>query len=242
MRTNANPIMRNVVSSSYAGTGEEATYGGVVIKTSIFLLAFIISAMYLTPILLEIGGVVLIAALIGSIIGSLVFCLLALFVKSLTPVFGLCYSVCEGILIGLISMMYASMYDGIVILAVGSTVCVFVSMLFLYTSGIIKPGAKFRAVVITAFVGVILVSLGSFVAVSLNLMSFGTYYALYVAVVVVSCILAAMMLIIDFDEVRNAVDNGADKRSEWLLSFSLMVTIVYLYLRLLQLIAIIARK
>jgi uncharacterized YccA/Bax inhibitor family protein len=157
--------------------------------------------------------------------------------KILAPV----YAVAEGFFIGAISRMYETAYEGIVIQAAGATVAVFAVMLVLYRTRVIKVTERFRTVVTTATLGVML-----FYGVSLLIRLFAgpdsigflsSPSLLGIGFSVLVAGLAAFNLALDFDFIERGSKQGLDKNFEWYAAFGLLVTVVWLYLELLRLLS-----
>lgn len=155
--------------------------------------------------------------------------------KFLGPVYALAY----GFAVGAISHGYETFYDGIVLQAAGATVAVVASMLLLYSTGIIKVTERFRKIVIGATMGIMLLYLVSFV---INLFGgdvaflrsaspLGILFSVFV------CGLAAFNLALDFDLIERGVAQRFPKAYEWVAALGLVVTIVWLYLEILRLLA-----
>jgi uncharacterized YccA/Bax inhibitor family protein len=151
------------------------------------------------------------------------------------------YAIAEGFFLGSISRMYETYYDGIVVQAAGATVAVFAVMLALYRTRIIKVTERFRTVVTTATLGVMLfygvcllvrLFAGSD---SISFLSSPSLLGIGFSVLVAG--LAAFNLALDFDFIERGARQGLDERFEWYAAFGLLVTIVWLYLELLRLLA-----
>jgi len=113
-------------------------------------------------------------------------------------------------------------------------------MLFLYRSGVIKVTQKFRMGVFAATGGIMLLylvswGLSAFTSVDTSILFAGGTLSILISVFVV-CI-AALNLVLDFDLIERAQSAGAPKYMEWYCAFALMVTLVWLYLELLRLLA-----
>ena len=162
----------------------------------------------------------------------------------MAPVTGLFYSLTQGALIGALSKQYETFYDGIVFLALLATIAVFLAMLFLYATGIVKVTERVRSVIIIATVGIGLFYLLSFL---LSLFGFGVPViygagtpALVFSILVV--IVAALNRLLDFAVIEHGITTGAPKAFAWFAAFGLMVTIVWLYIEILRLLAILAAR
>ena len=176
----------------------------------------------------------------GMIVGiGLVF--LLMFKPQLARFVAPVYAIAQGFFVGAISRMYETFYDGIVVQAAGATIAVFATMLVLYRTRIIKVTDRFRRIVITATIGIML-----FYGVTLLIRLFagpgavsflaspsllGIGFSIFVAG------LAAFNLALDFDFIERGAQQGLEKHFEWYAAFGLLVTIIWLYLELLRLLA-----
>jgi uncharacterized YccA/Bax inhibitor family protein len=149
------------------------------------------------------------------------------------------YAILEGLVVGAISSVFNYYYSGIVIQAVGATIGVFVVMLALYGLRIIKVTERFRRMVIGATFGVLLLY-----GISLLFSLFGhTPSFLYdasafgIGLSILVAGIAAFNLTLDFDIIERGAKAGAPKYMEWYAGFGLLVTLVWLYLELLRLLA-----
>jgi uncharacterized YccA/Bax inhibitor family protein len=129
-------------------------------------------------------------------------------------------------------------YPGIVVQAVGATIGVFVVMLVLYRTGILRVTDKFRRIVIGATMGLMAFYLVSFIVGLFGANMFPTGSStMSIGFSVLVAGLAAMNLALDFDFIDKAEAAGAPKHMEWFAAFGIMVTLVWLYLEILRLLA-----
>jgi uncharacterized YccA/Bax inhibitor family protein len=149
------------------------------------------------------------------------------------------YAIAEGALVGAISSVYGSLYDGIVGQAILGTLLTTVIMAVLYATRTIRVTEKFRSVVIGATMGIFvfyLVSLGlSFFNIDIPFLFGGGAIGILFSVGVI--ILAAFNLMLDFDLIERGVKGGAPAYMNWYAGFGLLVTVVWLYLEILRLLA-----
>ncbi len=177
-------------------------------------------------------------ATIGIIVGF-VAVIAAYFKPKLAKFLGPVYAVGFGFAVGAISKGYETYYDGIVVQAVGATVSVFVVMLVLYRTRIIKVTERFRRIVVGATLGIMLLYLVSFgislfggdVAFLSSPSLLGIGFSIFVAGI------AAMNLALDFDLVERGVAARLPKDYEWVAGLGIVVTLVWLYLEMLRLIS-----
>ena len=235
----SNPVMREA-SFSRLSTHDEAgvmTIRGTVGKTAILLLLAVASASYTWKMFFE--GHDMIAWTVGGLIGGLVFALVTIFSPKYSHITAPLYALFEGLFLGAISAVFAASYEGIVLNAVLLTVLVFVTMLFIYMTGIIKVTGKFMKGVIAATMGV---ALFYFLLMILNLFGIGGMFymdssplAIGINLLIVG--IAALNLVLDFHFIEEATKKGASQRMEWYAAFGLMVTLVWLYIELLRLLS-----
>ena len=154
------------------------------------------------------------------------------------------YAIVEGLFVGAVSHAYETWQNGIVLAAVGSTVGVFAVMLVLYRFRIIKVTERFRAVVMSATMGLM-----AFYLVSLLLHAFGVNISIInsasglgIAFSVLAAGLAAFNLLLDFDLVERGTRSGAPAYMNWFAALGLLVTIVWLYLEMLRLLSKLQRR
>ncbi len=241
-----NPVYKYAEKSGLYDYGDSysATYKGVAFKT-FYLLAItaIFALIFAYRLNVEGFGV---SRMIGIMIGAPIIAIIAVIVTHRKPEIGmfttLVYAGAEGTFIGFISALYAYIYGGEIIhMALMGTFGVLAGMLFLYSTGIIRVGNFFKKAMISALVGLI------FASILLMILYFAgiamqTFQTLYLGIVVLSVIISSLFLLYDFKMVTEFVDAGAPKEMEWSLALGLVVTIVWLYLELLRLFAIIAGR
>lgn len=177
-------------------------------------------------------------------IGLIVLVILTVARPQLAAFTGIVYSLAQGTFIGALSKQYETWYDGIVFLALTATVAVFLSMLLLYGLRIVKVTEKLRSVIIIATVGIaffyLISLLLSVFSVNVPLITGVGTPALVFSIIVV--IIAALNLLLDFQVIEHGIAMGAPKAFSWFAAFGLMVTVVWLYIEILRLLAILASR
>ena len=171
-------------------------------------------------------------AIVGFILGLVVTFTR---IKFLVPV----YAVCEGLFLGGISAFFEKMYPGIVPQAVLGTFAVMFSMLALYRFGVIKCTDKFRSVMFIATASIAVIYLvdiiGHFFGHSVPIIASASNLGIGFTLLVI--VIAALNFIIDFDFIERGSQMMLPKDMEWFGAFGLMVTLVWLYLEILRLLA-----
>jgi uncharacterized YccA/Bax inhibitor family protein len=174
----------------------------------------------------------------GSI-GGFITALVTIFIPRTSPFTAPLYAAFEGLVLGAISAVFETMYPGIVVDAIGLTIGVLAVMLFVYGTGILRATDKFKIGVVAATGGICLVYLldivVSFFGTRLPFIHEAGIVGIGFSLVVV--VIAALNLILDFDFIEQGVRLRAPKYMEWYGGFSLLVTLVWMYLEILRLLA-----
>ncbi len=237
----ANPAMNEAVYQR-AGRAFAAssvmTLQGTVLKTAGLLVVLIVVAAYTWTQAIS-GSPLTYGLLMGGSIGGFVVALLTIFVPKVSPFTAPIYAALEGLVLGAISAAFEARYPGIAIKAVGLSIGVLAMMLFVYGTGIIRVTQKFRIGIVAATGAICLVYLvdivASFFGTRLPFIHesglLGIGFSLFVVVI------AALNLVLDFDFIERGVQLQAPKYMEWYGGFSLLVTLVWMYLEILRLLA-----
>jgi uncharacterized YccA/Bax inhibitor family protein len=244
----SNPALSESTFRNVAGTGygtyidaaSRMTLSGTVNKTGILLLLAVASAGWTWYRFMVSGDIASVAGLLmlGGI-GGFVCAMVTVFKKEWSPVLAPIYALLEGLVLGGISAITNVRYPGIAMEAVELTFGTMFVLLFLYSSRIIKVTQKFRLGVFAATGGIMV-----FYLVQMVLGFFGVHFmalngsgALGIGISLFICAIAALNLVLDFDFIERGVNYGAPKYMEWYGAFGLMVTLVWLYLEVLRLLA-----
>ncbi|HTZ74779.1 MAG TPA: Bax inhibitor-1/YccA family protein [Candidatus Aquilonibacter sp.] len=175
----------------------------------------------------------------GGLIVGLAFALATIFKKEWSPVTAPAYAICEGLALGGISATFEQAYHGLPMQALGLTFGVTLVMLVLYTSRVLRATPKFTMGVVAATGGVFLVYMADivlrFFGKAVPLLNSAGPWGIAISVVIV--IIAALNLIVDFGVVESGVQAGAPKYMEWYGAFGIIVTLVWMYLEMLRLLA-----
>ncbi len=172
-------------------------------------------------------------------IGGFVVAMITVFKRTWAPFTTPLYAALEGLLLGGISVMFERSYPGIVSQAVFLTFGTLGALLLAYRSGLIKATENFKLGVAAATGGIFFLYMLSFVlgffGISIPLIhSNGLFGILFSGFVVV---IAALNLVLDFDFIEEGAERGAPKYMEWYATFGLLVTLIWLYLSILRLLA-----
>ncbi len=175
----------------------------------------------------------------GGLIVGLIFAVVTCFKPTWSPVTAPIYAVAEGLFLGGLSAIFETMYPNIVFQAVCLTFGTLFGLLIAYRSGLIKATENFKLGVFAATSGICLVYLigwimsffGSGIPYIHDSGWIGIGFSLFVVVI------AALNLVLDFDFIEHGAERGAPKYMEWYAAFGLMVTLIWLYIEILRLLA-----
>ena len=212
------------------------TLDGAVNKTAISMGILLLAAYY------TYSNAIMDYILIGFI-GGFIVAIVTIFKKDWSPITVPIYAVLEGLALGGISKMYADAFEpGIVPQAIMLTLGILFALLFAYKSKIIQATENFKLGVFAATAGIGIVYLVSFLMslfgggglpvmdpTNASMLSIG--FSLFVVVI------ASLNLVMDFDFIEQGAANGAPKYMEWYGAFGLLVTLIWLYLEILRLLA-----
>jgi uncharacterized YccA/Bax inhibitor family protein len=237
----ANPAMNEAVylrAGTARMTSDIMTVPGTALKTAVLLVILLITGTY-TWSQAAAGTPLPYGLLVGGVIGGLIAALVTFFAPRLSPVTAPIYAALEGLVLGAISVLFETRYPGIASQAISLTIGVLAVMLFVYATGIIRATERFRIGVVAATGAICLVYLVDMVA-----RMFGAQLPFIhetgpigIGISVVVVVVAALNLILDFDFIEQGARHQAPKYMEWYGGFSLLVTLVWMYLEILRLLA-----
>ena len=229
-----NPVLSKSTFLNADSLSEKMTINGTVNKTAISLL-LLVGTGYLTFNNINPG------ILIFCGIGGFIVAIVTVFKKEWAPITVPIYAILEGGLLGGVSFMYNSLYDGIVTNAIFLTVGILLSLLTAYRSGYIKPTENFKLGIFAATGGIAIVYLINFVmsffGSSMGIMQIDNASPMSIGFSLIVVIIAALNLVLDFDFIEEGAEKGAPKYMEWYGAFGLLVTLIWLYLEILRLLA-----
>ena len=173
-----------------------------------------------------------------GLIGGLATGLFGAFSRKVRPALYLTYAVFQGLVLGILSKTFELFYPGIVQQAVVATVAAFVGMLFLYKSGRLRATPKFTKVLIGATFGYLILAMGSLISVLFGGSSLYSLSLFGPMLAMAGVALASFFLILDFDQAEQGVRMGLPEEESWRAGFGLVMTVIWLYLEVLRLLAI----
>ena len=237
MRRSGNPALsKRTFNNLKSTTGEVMTLDGTVNKTAMSLAILLFAAYY------TYSNAIMDYVLIG-LIGGFIVALVTIFKKEWSPITVPIYAVLEGLYLGGVSKVFGNMFEpGIVPQAICLTLGILIALLFAYKTKIIKVTENFKLGVFAATAGILVVYL-----ISVLMSAFGgrglpimdptntSMISIGFSLFVVG--IASLNLVMDFDFIEQGVENGAPKYMEWYGAFGLLMTLIWLYLEILKLLA-----
>lgn len=261
----SNPVLSRLSRVTERTDGDTATYAGIASKTAFFLLITLVGvvaqlvakvlfasapvwetitvydnfALTLTKPEAMIVGVISVVGLIAELIG--------IFLQKTVPVSGTIYAASQGYVISFLVFNVLSGYEYLGLEALLLTVAVVLVMSWLYTSGRIRDNKKYRTVLLTLFVGSIAVGLFSVIGFVIPftrpyVLAMLQNAGLSIALDVIGVVIAALFLISDFSMIEDCVELGYPKEYEWSAAFGLVFTVIWVYLKILDLLMRFAGK
>lgn len=227
------------------GISEAATIKGVALKTFILLGIALASALF--AITYGLNSILNPAVYIVVVLGALICGIVGQVSANAAKVSSVIYAVCEGALLGLLSGLHELIHPGIVVSAVLVTFTIFGVMLLLYSTEIIKVTGRFIRIMYTLGITILVMSLIYLISALVSpgnilVSALTANPAMLILVSGFILLYGAFMLALDFEQVKMTVANGFDKRYEWMAALGLMVTLVWIYVEVLRLLAIFADR
>jgi len=175
---------------------------------------------------------------VGAIAGFIV-ALVTIYKQTWAPVTAPLYALLEGLVIGGVSAIFEAQFPGIVIQAAGLTLGTCLALLLAYKSRLIRATENFKLGVVAATGGIavfyLITLVIGFFGIQMPLMYGSSWASIGFSLFVV--VIAALNLVLDFDFIEQGAARGAPKYMEWYGAFGLMVTLIWLYLEMLRLLA-----
>jgi len=219
------------------GSDQPMTYENTISKT-VFLFILVVAGAGL-------GWWMPILMLPGAIVG-LVLGLVNAFKKEPSVPLIIGYAVAQGLFLGGFSMFMESVYPGIVMQAILGTLSVFAVTLLLFRSGKVRTSPKMTKIFLIAMVGYLVFSLLNVVLMLTGVstdpwgLRGAEIWGIPLGVIIggLAVLLAAYSLVMDFELIKNGVENRVPEKWAWSAAFGLMVTLIWLYVEILRILAI----
>ncbi|MGN7198754.1 Bax inhibitor-1/YccA family membrane protein [Arthrobacter sp. SAFR-044] len=237
--------LRQMYSQPSAGPADTGrmTFDDVIMKTAACLGAVLVGAAITLTVGLPLASMLMIVGALGGFVLALV----NTFKKQPSPALILAYAALEGLFLGGLTRILDTMYPGVGLQAVIGTLSVFAVTLVLFKSGKVRATPKAMRFFMIAIIGYALFSLVNMVLVWTGAVQspfglrtsveiFGIPLGVFIGLLAIG--LAAFSLIMDFTSIEAGVRSGAPQRFSWTAAFGLTVTLVWLYVEIIRLLAI----
>jgi uncharacterized YccA/Bax inhibitor family protein len=247
VRRTGNPFLNDRTFSNQPRLGiglQGMSLKGTVDKSFLLLVVLMVSALWPWSQMANGDTQAVSSAMLLGFLGGFVLAIIVSFKPTLAAYLAIPYAALEGLALGGISAVLEQRYRGIAIEAVGLTFAVLAVLLIAYRTRLIRVTDQFRAMVVGATFGIMLLYLAtwllSFFHFSLQALYAPTPLGIGISLVIVA--VAALNVVLAFDLIERGVAGGAPKYMEWYCAFSLMVTLVWLYIEILRLLALTRRS
>lgn len=239
MQQSSNPALSSKAFARFDTSDQTNTMsvGGTLLKVGLAFLVLLAAGAWGWTLFPQFGSIIPFWVLWVGLGLTLVVGFWAVFQANFFNV--LLYAGLEGAYLGIVSRSLETLYNGIVTQAIILTLAITLGMFFLYASGAVKVNKKFASVMLIATVGVLIYLvaeffLALFIPGFANLVFSGP---LGIVIALIIVIIAALNLLLDFDTITRGVQNKLSKKAEWYAAFGLMVTLIWLYISILRLLA-----
>ena len=215
------------------------TFDDVIMKT-LTLFAIVLSSAAVTWVMTSAQPALASPIWMVGMFGGLVVGLIIAFKKTISVPLILTYSLLEGAFVGALSRAMEAWYPGIVMTAVVATLATFAGMFIGYRTGVIKVTSRSRRIFGMAIMGYMLFSLVNVIALVFGWTSgwgFGGTGLLGIGISILGVGLASYSLAVDFDSVEEGIRMGAPEKFSWLFAHGIIVSLVWLYIEILRLLA-----
>ena len=230
-----NPALSSKTFENLEGVvAEKMTIEGTVNKTAMSLLLLMATASYtwMNPS----SGLMML-----GFIGGFIMAIITIYKKTWAPYTVSGYALLEGLALGGVSRIFEMQYPGIASQAIFLTFGILAALLLAYKTGVIKPTENFKLGVFAATGGIFIMYLisffMSFFGSGMSIMNPNNASMLSIGFSLFVVVIASLNLVLDFDFIEEGAERGAPKYMEWYGAFGLLITLIWLYLEILRLLA-----
>ena len=222
-RRNNGPVFEQAETMSVTGAVNKT-----ITLTLLLMITALFSFAYPSPLLMW-----------GGAIGGLIAVIVSVMKPHLSPTVAPIYALLEGLFVGSISAFYGAAFNGIVFQAITLTLALLFIMLMIYKSGLIKVTDKFRTGVVMATGAIFVVYLINFVlgffGISMPYLHESGMMGIGISIAIIG--VACLNFLLDFDNFDKGEEMGLPRYYEWFFGMGLLITLVWLYVEMLSLLA-----
>ncbi|MFO7723887.1 MAG: Bax inhibitor-1/YccA family protein [Bacteroidales bacterium] len=229
-----------VIAGKAAKDNRVMTLQGTVNKTALLMMIVVFTSFYTWNLFMTTLDVARINPYVFTgIIGSLVLSVVIIIRKKWAPFLSPLHAIMQGLFLGALSAMYEYLIPGIVMQALLLTFGILSALLIVYKLRILKPTENLKLFVVAGTAGLALYYVAnlalSFAGIRLPFIHENSVWGILFNVFAI--VMASLNLVVDFDFIEHGVDSRAPKYMEWYGAFGLMITIIWLYIEILSLLA-----
>ncbi len=240
---NTNPVFNKISKGDYySDSYATASYMGVGLKILFYVGMTIIGALLGIFLLMKNPGA-MIATVSITLILCFIFGMAAMMIPRASMICGTIYCILQGAFVGVASLLFEEMIPGVVIVAVMGTLAVVLGVAVLYLTGLVKVTNRFYRILMLFAIGFIFTMLICFVLQFFTAFS-GLFsnIGVYLLVSSASLLLASLFLMADMEQIKRIVESGQPKQYEWMVAFGITYTVIWIYLQVLRIVAVIAAR
>lgn len=231
-----NPIFSSLEKNKYINEsfGKTATKQGIATKTLVLLMVTLLSGF--TSIYVPEN--ILMGLLVISGITSFIVVMIAMMKPKTAMPLSFVYAIGQGLVYGLITYVIDDFAPGAALTALIGTGAIFVVMLMLYQSGLLRGSALLRSVVLGSLIAILVGGLILTIVTLVNPAYSNSLFAnpsLMIGLLIFMIVLGAFMLTLDFERAESIVAGGLPKEYEWQAALGFMITLIYIYFNILKL-------
>lgn len=237
----SNPVFNSYFWKNSYKSSNRMTLGGVFIKTFYTLFLVSLAAWYVWNLAKQ--GESVKYYIYGGLLIAIFFSILTSYKKRWAPVTVPIYALAKGFFLGGISAYADSQFSGMPMQAVKVSIIAFFVMLFLYKLGIIKVTQQFRSLIYSAIATIMVIYIISFILRLFNIqlgIIYGTSW-FSIGFTLIAATVASFSLLLDFDYIERQL-NHAPKYMEWVATWGILVSLIWLYVEVLRLMKKLAIK
>ncbi len=242
----SNPMMTERVYEGVISTDKPMTISGTINKTMGLLAIVVLVSAYTWNLAVTGFADKLKLIMYTGLIGTLIMAAVARRMPQHSKPLSIAFAVLEGLTLGGFSAIYNAIYPGIVVQAITGTFVSMFVMLVLFKARIIRATERFRSTVFTATLSIALFYV---IALVLSLFHIGGPAQLLssdspvgIGISVFIIIIASLNFINSFDYIETGAERMAPKYLEWYGAFSLLATLIWLYVEIISLLAKLNRR
>lgn len=240
LEKSGNPAFGKNLLRDLVADREVMTFQGAINKTILLFVLLVAAAAFTWTRTMDQNTVSAISSyVIAGAIGGFIVSMIIILKPTTSPYLAPLYAILEGFFLGSVSASLEQVMPGIVVQSVMATLGIFTVLLVIYKSGLIRVTQKFRMIVVGAMFGILIYYLVgwilSFFGMNISLANDTGIWGIAFSVVLV--VIASLNIVLDFDYMQKSSEENAPKYMEWYFGFALMLTLVWLYLEILRLLA-----